>query len=119
MIPNSNPQATEPLADVEKFRRTLEDAASAAVEAQADEIAHEVVTAVWNAVDDERGRIADGWRARAEKAEAEAERLRGRVNELESRFCECEPVREHDDYRRPAAYQHAAGCPVSDGAGER
>lgn len=51
----------------------------------------------------------------------EIERLRGelsffaaRVNELESRYCECTPVREHDDYKRPAAYQHAADCPVTD-----
>ncbi|MFC8983896.1 hypothetical protein [Streptomyces sp. NPDC057115] len=37
----------------------------------------------------------------------------GRVNELESRLCDCEPVREHNDYRRPAFYQHEAHCPVN------
>ena len=70
------PLSAERLTDVEKFRRTLEDAASAVVEAQADEIAREVVTAVWNAVDDERGRIADGWRAQRDKLLAEVERLK-------------------------------------------
>ncbi|MDQ0809917.1 hypothetical protein QFZ63_001631 [Streptomyces sp. B3I7] len=38
----------------------------------------------------------------------------GRVNELESRLCTCEPAREHDDYRRPAFYQHEPHCRVTE-----
>lgn len=44
---------------------------------------------------------------------AETAEFASRVNELESRICECEPVREHRDLRRPAFYQHAAHCPVN------
>lgn len=32
---------------------------------------------------------------------------------LEATFCQCHPQREHDDYRRPATYLHAADCPVA------
>lgn len=32
---------------------------------------------------------------------------------IESLVCQCEPEREHDDYRRPADYMHAADCPVA------
>ena len=34
-------------------------------------------------------------------------------NELESQLCECQPTREHDDFRRPAFYQHEAHCPAA------
>ena len=54
--------------------------------------------------------LAEVQRMRAELAD-----FSGRVNELESRLCECEPVREHRDFRRPAFYQHAADCPVNGG----
>lgn len=55
--------------------------------------------------------LAEVVRLRAELAD-----FSGRVNELESQLCECEPVREHRDLRRPAFYQHAADCPVNGGA---
>lgn len=55
-------------------------------------------------------------RAERDQARAELAEFASRVNELESRLCECEPVREHSDYKRPAFYQHAAGCPVNRGA---
>lgn len=32
---------------------------------------------------------------------------------IESLICQCKPQREHDDYRRPATYLHAADCPVA------
>lgn len=32
---------------------------------------------------------------------------------LEAAFCQCHPQREHDYYRRPATYLHAADCPVA------
>jgi len=48
-----------------------------------------------------------------QRLKAELADFSGRVNELESRLCNCEPVREHNDYRRPAFYQHAVGCPVN------
>lgn len=32
---------------------------------------------------------------------------------IESLICQCEPQREHHDYRRPADYMHAADCPVA------
>ncbi|MEU5496125.1 hypothetical protein [Streptomyces griseofuscus] len=52
--------------------------------------------------------VAENRRLRAELAD-----FSGRVNELESKLCDCEPVREHDDYKRPAAYQHEPHCPVT------
>ncbi|MBZ6290327.1 hypothetical protein KVH30_01915 [Streptomyces olivaceus] len=55
-------------------------------------------------------------RAERDQARAELAEFASRVNELESRLCECEPVREHTDYKRPAFYQHAADCPVNRGA---
>jgi hypothetical protein len=51
-----------------------------------------------------------------DRVRAELTDFSGRVNELESQLCECEPVREHRDLRRPAFYQHAADCPVNGGA---
>lgn len=53
--------------------------------------------------------------AEVERLTAELAEFASRVNELESRICECEPVREHRDLRRPAFYQHAADCPVNAG----
>jgi hypothetical protein len=54
-----------------------------------------------------------------ERLLAEIERLRadladfsGHVNKLESRICDCTPEREHNDYKRPAFYQHEAHCRV-------
>lgn len=52
--------------------------------------------------------------AEVQRLKAELADFSGRVNELESSLCNCEPTREHDDYRRPAFYQHAVGCPVND-----
>ncbi|MFJ8345083.1 hypothetical protein ACIQ9J_01645 [Streptomyces sp. NPDC094153] len=51
--------------------------------------------------------------AEVRRLRAELADFSGRVNELESRLCECEPVREHQDYRRPAFYQHEPHCPVN------
>jgi hypothetical protein len=53
-------------------------------------------------------------RKERDEAQAEAAEFASRVNELESRICECEPVREHHDLRRPAFYQHAVSCPVNE-----
>lgn len=50
-----------------------------------------------------------------ERLRVELAELADRVNELESRICECKPVREHRDLQRPAFYQHAADCPVNTG----
>jgi len=52
-------------------------------------------------------------RAERDQALADLADFAGRVNELESRLCDCEPVREHQDYKRPAFYQHEAHCPVN------
>jgi len=56
--------------------------------------------------------------AEVQRLKAELADFSGRVNELESRLCDCEPVREHNDYKRPAFYQHEAHCPVSNPAKE-
>lgn len=50
--------------------------------------------------------------AEVHRLTAELADFSGRVNELESRLCNCEPAREHQDYRRPAFYQHEAHCRV-------
>ncbi|MFB7736250.1 hypothetical protein ACFC08_18055 [Streptomyces sp. NPDC056112] len=52
-------------------------------------------------------------RAERDQAQAETAEFASRVNELESRVCECEPAREHRDFKRPAFYQHEAHCPVN------
>lgn len=31
-------------------------------------------------------------------------------------ICECEPVRDRNDYSRPVEYMHAATCPVAEAA---
>jgi hypothetical protein len=82
-------------------------------------------------LDTEGGQLASYWmeadgqfiahaREDVEAMAAEIRRLRadladfsGRVNELESKLCDCEPVREHGDWKRPAFYQHEAQCPVT------
>jgi hypothetical protein len=51
--------------------------------------------------------------AEIRRLRAELADFSGRVNELESQLCDCEPVREHDDYKRPAFYQHEPHCPVN------
>lgn len=51
--------------------------------------------------------------AELNEARAETSEFADRVNELESRICGCEPVREHRDLRRLAFYQHTADCPVN------
>lgn len=56
--------------------------------------------------------------AEVDRLRAELADFSGRVNELESSLCECEPVREHRNFRRPAFYQHAADCPVNGKAGD-
>jgi hypothetical protein len=61
-----------------------------------------------HAPEDVRTLLAEVARLRAELAD-----FSGRVNELESQLCDCQPIREHDDYRRPAFYQHEASCPVT------
>lgn len=79
--------------------------------------------------DNESHWTTEGWKAgtrnaldklHVEALLAEIGRLRseladfsGRVNELESQLCDCQPIREHDDYRRPAFYQHEASCAVT------
>lgn len=45
---------------------------------------------------------------------AEVQRLKAYVARIESALCECQPEREHDDYRCAADYMHAAGCLVAD-----
>lgn len=52
--------------------------------------------------------------AEADRLNDEARAFADRINELESRVCDCEPVREHCDLRRPALYQHTATCPVTE-----
>jgi hypothetical protein len=52
--------------------------------------------------------------AEIRRLRAELADFSGRVNELESRLCNCTPVREHNDYRRPAFYQHEEHCLVSE-----
>lgn len=47
------------------------------------------------------------------RLQAELADFSGRVNELESQLCQCQPTREHDDFRRPAFYRHEAHCPVT------
>lgn len=54
-----------------------------------------------------------GLLAEVRRLQAELADFSGRVNELESQLCQCQPVREHDDFRRPAFYQHEAHCPVT------
>ncbi|WP_333743559.1 hypothetical protein [Streptomyces ardesiacus] len=66
-----------------------------------------------DAVFQRAAREAAQLRAERDQARAELAEFASRVNELESRLCECEPVREHSDYKRPAFYQHAADCPVN------
>lgn len=66
------------------------------------------VNVIRHVPEDVRALVAEIRRLQAELAD-----FSGRVNELESRLCDCEPVREHDDYRRPAFYRHASHCAVN------
>lgn len=102
MIPNSNPQA-EPLSP----ERLAEIAARAGY-------LYEYSTSHDSEGDTLAGDDVPALLAEIERLNGELAFFAARVNELESRDCECQPVREHDDYKRPAAYRHAADCPVSD-----
>lgn len=96
-------QTTRPLNldDIEARAAHLDEYALLAdepLQAEADQLTGEDVPAL----------IAEVHRLQAELAD-----FSGRVNELESQLCECQPTREHDDFRRPAFYQHEAHCPAA------
>lgn len=68
----------------ETFRRILEEAAESAVSGHADSIASDVVAAVWNAVDDERGRLREDNELLRKSREATAGIIASRDSELAS-----------------------------------
>lgn len=51
--------------------------------------------------------------ARLDQALAELAAVRKELAAFEALLCQCHPQREHDDYRRPADYLHAADCIVA------
>jgi hypothetical protein len=51
--------------------------------------------------------------ARLTRALDELAAIKKELAALESALCQCQPEREHNDYRRPADYLHAADCPVA------
>lgn len=51
--------------------------------------------------------------ARLDQALTELAAIKKELAVLEAALCQCQPQREHDDYRRPAHYLHAADCPVA------
>jgi hypothetical protein len=90
----------EPLDNDPTHREWTAEEDWAQVQADAKFIAH--------APDDVNALLAEVHRLTAELAD-----FSGRVNELESQLCDCQPTREHEDYKRPAFYQHESHCPVN------
>lgn len=66
-------------AAVDRFHRTLEDAVENELSAQSETLARSIVATLWNACDDERGRLAE-----------ENRRLRAEVAELRTKLATAE-----------------------------
>lgn len=67
-----------------------------------------------DAVFQRAAREAAQLRVDRDRARARVAELRRYVARLEAAICQCEPEREHSDYRRWSDYQHAVDCPAAE-----